>query len=164
MNQQDVDRILTVIKARYGPKFRYDRMTTTAWHMVLDDVPYEETMIVLRDLMKQEEWAPDPATLRNTVLDTTSGLPTPSEAWQMVQQRIRNTYPGMPAEAWDAPQPIQDAAKDVGGIYLIRQAEKPEAMRQRFEDAYRRRRDEVRAARSEMKAIDIVRKQVKELT
>lgn len=152
MNEQEVDRILTVIKARYGPKFRYDSMTTTTWHMVLDDVPYEETMPVLRDLMKQEEWAPDPATIRNIVLDTTSGLPTPAEAWQMVQHRIKSTYPGMPAETWDAPGQVQAAARDVGGIYLIRQAEKPEAMRQRFEDAYRRR---LYAHRREAAAIEL---------
>ena len=163
MQPNEVLQLIGLVKARYQAKFQHTPSVEQMWNMVLDDVPLEPCKTILADWFKTEDWPPDPAYIRNKVLDTTSGLPTPEEAWQMVQQRIKNTYPGMPAEAWDAPGQVQAAAKDIGGIYLIRQAEKPDAMRQRYEDAYRRRRDSIRSLQVAT-AVDAPRKQLKELT
>lgn len=149
MNKQEVERLLTVIKARYGPKFRYNDITTTSWLMVLDDVSYEDAMQVLPGWMKQEEWAPDPAQIRKSVLDATSALPTAHQAWEIVIRRIKDTYPGQQMPDWDAQPEIQKAVRAIGGLREIRLSEKPDEMRRRFEKSY----TEIRHQRSTTPAL-----------
>lgn len=140
MNSNEVAQLIAVVKARYGNKFQANPATTQAWSMVLDDVSYADAMAVLPAWLKQEEWAPDPAQIRSTVMDRTCGLPSPDEAWQMVEERVRSTYPGQPAPDWSAPQIVQEALKEIGGSWAVRRSEKPEDIRRRFIGAYSHRR------------------------
>lgn len=141
MTPQDVNKILAILKARYGDKLKVNDATVDAWSMVLDDVQYHDVLAVLPEWMKEQEWPPDPAQIRNSVIDRLpSALPSVDEAWQIVQARIAATYPGHHMPEWKALDEIQDAVKDIGGLRAIRMSEKPADMEKRFRAAYGERR------------------------
>lgn len=145
MNSQEVLQLIGLTKARYQAKFQHNAAVEEVWNMVLDDVPFEPAKVALAQWIKTKDWPPDPATdIRGRVLQETSGLPTPSEAWLMVLHRMKSTYHGQPAPDWDVPREVRAALDDIGGMYLLRQVEKADDARKRYERAYADRLDRAR--------------------
>lgn len=147
MNREEVLQIIGLVKARYGNKFEHNTATEEMWCMVLDDVPLEPCKPILAAWFKDEEWPPDPSVIRNRLLETAGGLPSGEEAWLMVLDRIKATYPGFDAPPWIAPEPVLNTVKKIG-FRNIRMTEKPEEMRKRFIKLYDTERRELIAERT----------------
>lgn len=140
MTPNDVTKMLAVLKSVY-PHHPISDAAHEAWNMTMQDVPYDAAMPVIKQWMLTEEWFPTPAAIRKQVYQVLSPLPSASDAWLMVMDRIRNTYPGFQAPDWDAPKIVQDALKDIGGTWAVRQTDDTSRMEQKFRSAYNERRD-----------------------
>ena len=141
MTPQEITSILAVLKGTYNHRFEVTKATEASWNMIVGDLDFHAVNTAIANwMMSGEGWPPVPTEVRKIVLDTSGALPSPETAWLMVQERIRNTYPGHPVDKWEVPDAVSKAVNDVGGIRAIRMTEKPEDMERRFRKAYDARR------------------------
>lgn len=145
MNAQETSRLLSVIKAEYQHKFVIDRMTAGVWMELLNAepaIPYQAAHQAAIAWMKHNDWPPSVKNLRDTIAETVLGIPNADEAWNHLQRWLRAGYPGMPDNRPPLPSLTAQACRDIGGTSMIRNSEKPEAIRQRFTERYNRLRRE----------------------
>lgn len=144
MTTTDISKLLAVIMHTW-PNHRVDdpNVAIAAWQMVLGDVPYEAASKALTIYMRDgHEFAPNAGLLYQIIIDMTDALPSSADAWDEVQSRIRQTYPGHESPKWDAPLPVRQAARAMGGIHTLRMSETPMADRAhfiKFYEQYRQR-------------------------
>lgn len=138
MTTEDINKLIGVCMHTW-PNERVDDpdVLEVAWTMVLGDVPYPVASEALGWYMKDgNAFFPKPGQLYQIVLGMTGALPDAGDAWSMVQARISSTYPGHPADKWDAPFPVRQATEAMGGIYTLRMSENPMADRAHFLKIY----------------------------
>lgn len=87
------------------------------------------------------KWFPAVAEVLALVAEAVVGLPEAGDAWRLVLDRMRETYPGHPAPDWRAPVAVQRAAAALGGIHALRLSEEPSRDRERFVKVYGTYRD-----------------------
>ncbi len=134
MTPEEISRLIAVIMHTW-PNHRIDdpEVAIHAWSMVLAEVPYPVASEALAQYMREgHEFAPNAGLLYQIVLDMTDALPNAGDAWTLVQIRIGQTYPGHPAPDWDAPWPVRQATKAMGGVHVLRMSENPMADRAHF--------------------------------
>ena len=136
MNQVETGRVLAVIKAGF-PDMTILVETPLFWAMALDDVPYAAVMLAVAEYGKHgKPFPPKPVELRQIAAEMLVGLPSPEDAWLMVEQRIRDTYFPDRAPAWGAPLAVQDAVRSMGGVRALAMSERPGADKHRFAETY----------------------------
>lgn len=103
-----------------------------SWSFSLSAVPYAAAAEAIRHHILESPFFPKASDIYTRVLDQTGALPDPGSAWAEVVARISSTYPGQPAPDWDAPYPIRQAVRAMGGIQTLRMSENPMADRAHF--------------------------------
>lgn len=139
MTPSEATKLVAIIRVAYGDRFKALPGIENVWSMALAHVPYRMAEQVVTQWIRDQEWPPVPANIIEMAEQGMSPLPGVDEAWRMVRQRIASTYPGHPAENWNAPAIVQEAAGDVGGLRKIRFSEQPQRIEQEFREAYRER-------------------------
>ncbi|MDF2757522.1 MAG: hypothetical protein K0S99_153, partial [Thermomicrobiales bacterium] len=125
-----------VIKAGF-PDMTILAETPLFWAMALDDVPYAAVMLAVAEYGKHgKPFPPKPTELRQIAAEQLVGLPSPEDAWLMVEQRIRDTYFPDRAPEWDAPKAVQDAVRSMGGVRALAMSSRPGDDQARFAKVY----------------------------
>jgi hypothetical protein len=149
VNDKETARLLSVLKGQYQHRFHIDAMTAGVWMELLNQpptIPYEAAHSAALVWMRDNEWPPQVKDLRDIIAEKLCGIPSADSAWKHLQDWLKAGYPGLPDKRSPLPDLIAESVREIGGTLMIRQAEKPEAMRERFAKAYeRRRRDQVQA-------------------
>lgn len=142
MNESEAAKVVAILHA-HDPKHPTTDATVTAWAMAMDDVPYPAAMIAVRAWMKHHKWFPFPSELRGMLAEQLTGLPTTDVAWGLVQQRMRQTYPGQSAPPWDVHGAIIEATQRIGGVNALRMSNSPLKDQDRFTEIYNAIRERV---------------------
>jgi len=147
VNRAEIGRLIHVLQAEYPHHQVADVETLIlAWTMGLGDLPYHVVAEAAVSWIRSgERFFPSSGQLRQLVIDWTGALPSGSDAWTMVMDRMRSTYPGHPAPSWDVPDPVRQAVKAMGGMDVIRHSEAPGIDRSQYLKIYETYR--ARAAR-----------------
>lgn len=136
MTRDETANMLEVLVAAFpdrAAQFSDAEATTTAYHMGLDDVPYELAQQAVRHLIRNARFFPRPAEVREAALKLARPIPAPQEAWQVVMAEMRRigSY-GQPQ--FEMPE-IAAAVKALGWRNLC-MSDDVDRMAKRFEDAY----------------------------
>lgn len=140
MNRAEAAKLIAVLQA-HAPNHPVTAATIEMWVWVMDDIPYQAAQYAVREWITYHKWFPTPAELRGIIAEALTGLPSADEAWRIVQERIKETYPGIEAPAWNVPRAITDAVASMGGTRALRTSEKPIQDQRRFELVYGTLRD-----------------------
>lgn len=146
MNESQALQLIGIIKSQYQHKFVIEAMTAMTWMDLLNQepaVPFEAARSAAMAWMRDNDWPPSVKDLRDIIATQVSGIPDADEAWKHLQKWLKAGYPGMPDNRPPLPALISATVKELGGTIMIRNAEKPEQMRDRFAKAYDRRRREL---------------------
>lgn len=133
MTVDEARKILALVAARYpnAKMLEQDtKLTAQAWHMSLEDVPYQAAQQFLVTWFRTEKWAPDPSEIRLAVGADLLGLPAVEEAWGMVL-RAASAF-----DSSDLPQAMKVAIRAVGGLYAVKHHDRPDMLRIPFIEAY----------------------------
>lgn len=103
-----------------------------SWSFTLAEVPYENAADALRVHMRESPFFPTASEIYGRVIELSGAVPTPGQAWEMVLDRMRATYPGHDAPTWDAPFPVREALRQIGGMDALRMSTKPGADRHNY--------------------------------
>jgi hypothetical protein len=122
MSRDEVKRIIQIMCATY-PNWKPADLSSTvdAWHLMLEDYPYNQIAIALKAYVTSDAsgFAPSVGQLigkLNTI--TTTNEPSELEAWSMVSKALRNGYYGAEEEFSKLPELVQKA---VGNPSNLRQ-------------------------------------------
>lgn len=150
MNNDETMQLISVIKSQYQHKFTIEAMTAITWMDLLNQhppIPFEAARQAAMVWMQNNDWPPSVKDLRDIVASTVVGIPDADTAWTHLNQWLKAGYPGMPDNRPPLPMLTAETVRELGGTSMIRNAEKPEQMRERFTRAYdRRRREQVQSA------------------
>lgn len=142
MNKSEVLKVIAILSA-HTPSHPVSDALVSVWEMSMDDVPYGAAMMAVKEWVTNHKWFPTPSEFRGLIAAKLTGIPTSAEAWQMVQARIRSTYPGHPASEWDAPKLVKEIVADMGGLRTLRMSGKPADDERRFDYLYGRAREDI---------------------
>lgn len=113
MNRDETKRIIQIMCATY-PNWKPADLSHTvdAWHLMLEDYPYNQIAIALKAYVTSDAsgFAPSVGQLiakLNTI--TTTNEPSELEAWSMVSKALRNGYYGAEEEFSKLPELVQKA-------------------------------------------------------
>lgn len=151
MNQAETVKLISIIKSQYQHKFVTDTMTAITWMQLLNQepvIPFEAAREAALTWMRDNEWPPSVKDLRDIIAATVVGIPDADAAWSYLGQWLRAGYPGMPDNRPPLPELIAETVKELGDTSMIRNAEKPDQMRDRFTKLYDRKRREQVASTS----------------
>jgi len=97
MNQTESARLIKVLQAEYPHHQIADPDTLLlAWDMGLGDIPYPAVAdAVVTWIRSGERFFPSSGQLRQLVIDDTGAFPSGPDAWVMVIERMKETYPGL---------------------------------------------------------------------
>lgn len=140
MNLSECTKIITIL-ATNDVSGRVTEATPHAWHLVMADVPYDAAQAAAAEWLKHHKWFPMPAEFRDVLVSALTDLPDPDDAWSIVLDRMRSTYPGHPAPYWDAPAPVVRGLQAIGGMEMVRIYGNSPKVVQDFAEAYRRYRE-----------------------
>ncbi len=140
MNKSECARIIAIL-ATNDRSGTITPATMDAWEMVMDDIPYDAAQAAAAHWLKHHKWFPMPAEFRDILVNALTGLPEPDDAWSVVIDRMRATYLGHPAPAWNAPEAIRLTVEAMGGLNALRVSTSPAKDAERFATVYRRYRD-----------------------
>jgi hypothetical protein len=140
MNKSDCAKIIAILATndRTGV---VTPATIDAWELVMQDIPYEAAQVAAYQWLMHSKWFPMPAEFRDILVNALTGLPDPDDAWSVVIARMKATYPGQDAPAWDAPEAIRLAVQTMGGMSTLRTSSNAGKDAERFATVYRRYRD-----------------------
>lgn len=146
MTPAETGKLIAIIKSQYQHKFVIEAMTNVTWHELLNEppvIPFEAARHAAMTWMKDNDWPPSVKDLRDLIASQVVGIPDADEAWRHLQDWLKAGYPSMTN---DRRPPLPDltgkAVKEIGGTSMIRNADKPEQVRERFRKAYDRLRRE----------------------
>lgn len=140
MNESECTQILAIL-ATNDRTGSITPATISAWALVMDDVPYRLAEAAAAEWLKHHKWMPMPVEFRDILVNALTDLPDPDDAWSVVLDRMRATYPGHPAPTWTAPDAIQRALQSVGGMEAVRINGNSPDMAENFAIVYRRYRE-----------------------
>lgn len=137
MTRQEVGKLVAVCIATW-PNHPVDNVAAlvSAWELALGDVPYEVGNAALATYLREGTFFPAPAEIRTLAVEAVAGLPDAGDAWRLVLDRMKATYPGIPASPWDAPEPVRKTVDAMGGMEPLRRSENPGADHARFAKTY----------------------------
>ena len=122
MTREETKRIIQIMCATY-PNWKPADLSNTvdAWHLMLEDYPYNQIAIALKAYVTSDAsgFAPSVGQLiakLNTI--TSTNEPSELEAWAMVSKALRNGYYGAEEEFSKLPELVQKA---VGNPSNLRQ-------------------------------------------
>ena len=163
MTRDETKRIIQIMCATY-PNWKPADLSNTvdAWHLMLEDYPYNQIAIALKAYVTSDAsgFAPSVGQLiakLNTI--TTTNEPSELEAWAMVSRALRNGYYGAEEEFSKLPELVQKA---VGNPSNLRQWSQTDVdsienvIQSNFLRTYRnvvKRAEEVQKMPSDIKAI-----------
>jgi hypothetical protein len=145
VNNIQTSKLLAILKGQYQHRFVIDDMTELVWMELLNQppaIPYEAAKAAALAWMRDNEWPPQVKDIRDIIAETLCGIPGADAAWNHLQQWLKGSYPGIPNNLPPLPVLIVETVRELGGTSMIRNAEKPDAMREKFARAYDRRRRE----------------------
>lgn len=137
--QTDHQRLLQALRilALAYPRQDFGKGNLAVYARYLDRYP---VVLVERAI---DEWIiggrvffPSVAEIAERIAERVTGLPTPGEAWQLVQDRMRASYRPELAPPWDVPESVKTAVTQCGGMYALRRSDHPGADEKRFLDLY----------------------------
>ena len=122
MTRDEVKRIIQIMCATY-PNYHPTDLSSTvdAWHLMLEDYPYNQIAIALKAYITSDAsgFAPSVGQLVAKLNAITEGnKPSELEAWAMVSKALRNGYYGAEWEFEKLPELVQKA---VGNPSNLRQ-------------------------------------------
>jgi hypothetical protein len=135
MTEEQTTKMLAVLRAAF-PEMKVEDSTIIAWNMGMKDLPVDVVRKVVHDWILDEEWPPKVAQIRKRTLQSMTQFPTIDQAWRMVLNRVKSTYPGFNNDPWEAPQIVKDTLQAIGGIGTVRRSEKPDKTEEAFTRAY----------------------------
>ena len=122
MTRDETKRIIQIMCATYPNYHPADLSSTVdAWHMMLEDYPYNQIAIALKAYITSDAsgFAPSVGQLVSKLSTITAGNePSELEAWSMVSKALRNGYYGAEEEFAKLPELVQKA---VGNPSNLRQ-------------------------------------------
>ena len=122
MTRDEVKRIIQIMCATYPNWHPADLSSTVdAWHLMLEDYPYNQIAIALKAYVTSDAsgFAPSVGQLISKLTTiTASNEPSELEAWSMVSKALRNGYYGAEEEFAKLPELVQKA---VGNPSNLRQ-------------------------------------------
>ena len=122
MTRDEVKRIIQIMCATYPNWHPADLSSTVdAWHLMLEDYPYNQIAIALKAYVTSDAsgFAPSVGQLISKLTTiTASNQPSELEAWSMVSKALRNGYYGAEEEFAKLPELVQKA---VGNPSNLRQ-------------------------------------------
>lgn len=147
MNERETRKIMALAKAAYPNLKLPDNdaeldLMVRSWHLTLGDLPLDLVERAMLDYQRSDaEFPPNAGQLRHLAIDRASVVPSKEQAWQLVQDHIkRHSY--IDRTPLQAPEPVLQAVKTLGGISALRKSEEPEMDRAHFfrvYDTYRER-------------------------
>lgn len=136
MNRQETAAALVIMRTIW-PNIAVDDATIQAWQWALGDMPMTVVEPELKRWMRTSPFPPKPSEILALIAERVTGLPTPGEAWGMVQDRIAVSFrPGVTPPPWDIPEAVREAQKQTGKLYDLRRSEYPGADEKRFLELY----------------------------
>jgi hypothetical protein len=88
VNLQETSKIVAVLEGSF-PNFPTKPQTVPAYHLALEDLPYEAVRAAVREALQSLKFFPTPAELRAIISDKLLGLPSAEEAWGEVTTQVR---------------------------------------------------------------------------
>lgn len=122
---------IAVLRDAY-PRQDFPDRSVALYATALADLGDDELLAAVKRLIRRSAWLPSIAEIREEVAEERLALPTPDEAWALVQDE--HTRRNVPPE-------VAAALRAVGGGYTLRSTTNPERLRREFLDTYRRTRD-----------------------
>lgn len=140
MNKSECGKIIAILQTN-DRKGVVTPATIESWAWVMDDIPFEAAKFAAEEWLRNHNWFPFPAEFREILANRLTGLPPVDEAWSVVMDRMRSTYPGQSSAPWTAPDAIQKTVKAMGGMGVLRMSSKPGLDALKFAEIYGRLRD-----------------------
>ena len=139
MKESEALTLVAVLKGAY-PRQPTDEATAEVYVRFLIDLDHEPAAAAVHRLIQTSTFFPTIAEIRADVAEYECGLPSVTEALELVMERNRLTDDEI--EANPLPTEVKQAYRMVGGAWAFRTSENPIALRAQFRDAY----GEIRAA------------------
>lgn len=132
MNAIEIAKLAAVCLKHYDNTSASVDDIVQSWSFSLGAVPYSAAAEAIRHHMLESPFFPKASDIYSRVIDRSGAIPNPGPAWELVLARMKTVYPGQPAPPWDAPYPVRQAVKAMGGIQMLQQSENPMADRAHF--------------------------------
>jgi hypothetical protein len=127
---------LALLRGAY-PNATITAETVQAYEAALADLDAQDVFGAVTALVKESQFMPTIAEIRQVVAERKLALPTPTEAWVEAQGRANGT--------WDKPRHplVHKAIQAVGGTYSIKTSENPSITQSQFLKHYNELRREL---------------------
>jgi hypothetical protein len=137
MRESEIKKLLA-IAGTVAPNFPVTPATVKVWQLALDDVPLPAAEWAMHEWAKTEKWFPTPSEVRRMIVAKLTGSPSPGDAWEMVEERIKRVHPDLfnRRTEWDAPEEVQRAVLQLGGIFRLWESTSIASDRREFEEIY----------------------------
>lgn len=130
MNRSETARLLAIARTVH-PTHPVTEDTVVAYHLLVGDLPYAAAEDALRAALRTSPFFPKPNELVEAVAARTGFLPSETDAWRAVLDHLRG-----PQRPFAGPKPVEEAVKAIGGFYVLRTSQRPDADRKAFGEAY----------------------------
>ena len=128
----DSDVAIAVLRDAY-PRQDFPDRTVVLYAEMLADLPGDEVVAAVKRLIRRSPFLPSVAEIRREVAEEVLNLPTPAEAWRMVNDAATQNL---------LEDEVSEAMQFVGGRYAIRTSDRPEVLRAQFLKCYENLREQ----------------------
>lgn len=138
MNRHETGRVIAMLQAEYSAHRVPDpEALLFSWGMNLGAVPFEAAAAAAAAWVRSgERFFPTSGQLLQLVATESGAVPSAADAFALVLDRMRSTYPGRPAAPWDAPDATRHALKAIGGMASVRASDDLAVTQAMFAKAY----------------------------
>jgi hypothetical protein len=114
------------------PRQDFPDRSVALYATALADLDDGELLAAVRRLIRRSAWLPSISEIREEVAEARLGLPSPDEAWALVQAETPKR---------SLPPEVADTLRALGGSWAIRTTTQPDRLHRDFIESYRRIRD-----------------------
>jgi hypothetical protein len=140
MTREETARVLAVMMAKWpNHPIPNPEATAAAYHLALEDVPYDAAMAAAAAWMKRSRFFPAACELRELAVTAQWDLPSASEAWAEVRRGL--SHGGVYREPEWSCLPLQQTIRAIGWRVICTSPEGDGDMAERFSLTYRTYRD-----------------------
>lgn len=118
---------ISILRDAY-PRQDFPDRSATLYGQMLADLDDQAVVEAVRRLIRRREFLPAISEIRREVAEMALALPSPLEAWEMVNDQTVSVL-ALPVE-------VADALKSMGGKYALRNSTEPGIFRSQFVKIY----------------------------
>lgn len=135
MTREQVAEILLMLMSclRLTRPVPDEKLHLDGWHAALHDVPHELAQRAAHQILREDQYLPEPSRVRELALQGILRLPDADQAWRAIEDAKSNGRGIRALGHSDAAiKALLDAVDALGGMYVLRTSETPARDRERF--------------------------------